>query len=270
MVIENNTILYFSGTGNSFQIAKDIKDELGDIHILNIALLMNEEEIIVKSKMLGIVFPVYYYSPPLIVKSMAKRLKIDKHTYVFAAATHGATPSDVLVKFNNILKTNGNMLNSGFLIQMPGNYIFNYGAFPKWLQNKLFIKEKKKIKKISMIIKERKNQKCEISKIKIDVLVDRILAKSTNNIISNFHMSDSNFWVNENCNSCRLCEKICPVNNIEFTQLNKPAWKHKCEQCTACIQFCPNEAIQWGSKTAKRKRYRNPNVTLAELIHKKD
>lgn len=267
MVIENNTILYFSGTGNSLQVAKDLQNELKDIKLLSIASLIDEEEIIIKSKILGIVFPVYYARPPLIVTNLVKKLKIDNETYVFAAATYGGGPAHVLVKLDKVLQANGSMLNSGFLVRMPGNYIFNYGAFPLWLQNSTFAKAAKKAKKISQIIKAGKNQKYEVSKLKIDTLIDKISSKSSDKIMNNFHTSDKNFRVTNNCISCKLCVKICPVNNIEFDPSNKPIWKHNCEQCMSCIQFCPKEAIQWGNKTVKRKRYRNPNITVSDMLN---
>ncbi|WP_274600542.1 EFR1 family ferrodoxin [Clostridium beijerinckii] len=91
------------------------------------------------------------------------------------------------------------------------------------------------------------------------------LSKTTDKIVKNLHLRDKDFWVDDNCNGCRLCEKICPVNNIQFN-INKPICKHKCEQCAACIQYCPKEAIQWKTKTKKRRRYRNPNISINELI----
>lgn len=35
----------------------------------------------------------------------------------------------------------------------------------------------------------------------------------------------------------------------------------------ACIQYCPNEAIEYGKKTIGRKRYKNPNISLKEMIN---
>jgi len=264
MVIENDTILYFSGTGNSLQVAKDISNELEKVELCGLTWLADEEEIKVKSRILGIVFPVYYARLPLIVEELVRKLELSKDTYVFAVATHGGGPAEVLVKLNNILQNGGRILNSGFLLHMPANNIFAYNPSFENRKNKIFEREKRKVKEISDIIRERKDYKCELSKLMIDIVIDRILIKVTDKIMENFHIRDEKFWINAKCNSCRLCERICPVNNIEFNS-NKPVWKHKCEQCTACIQYCPKEAIQWGNKTIKRNRYRNPNVNIIEL-----
>lgn len=265
MVIEKDTILYFSGTGNSLQLAKDIRSELDETKVCKLTSLMGEKEIEVKSKVLGIVFPVYYGGMPLVAEELVKKLNISKDTYVFAVATYGGMPAGALTKLDNMLRNNNSQLNSGFLLKMPGNYIVMYNAASLEKQNKHFENAKKKVKEISNIIKERKKLKPETSKYIIDTVVDNILSKFTDKGKSKLYIKDKEFWADEKCNSCKLCEKICPVKNIEFTS-NKPAWNHKCEQCMACIQHCPKEAIQWGKRTIKRKRYKNPNISINELI----
>ncbi|MFT8312995.1 MAG: EFR1 family ferrodoxin [Clostridium sp.] len=265
MVIEKDTILYFSGTGNSLQVAKDIRSELGEIDLCGISSLIDEKEIKVNAGILGIVFPVYYARLPLIVERIVKNLKFNKGTYIFAAATHGGAPAEALIKLKDILQNNGGVLNSGFLIHMPGNHIFAYNPSAAGKYDRVFQREKTKVKEISDIIRQGKDYKCEVSKLIIDRIIDRVFIKITDRIMDSLHVKDKKFWVKDNCNGCKICERICPVNNIEFNTDN-PIWKHNCEQCTACIQYCPNEAIQWDKKTINRRRYRNPNVDINELI----
>ena len=268
MVITKDTILYFSGSGNSLQIAKDISSEFGTFDLLNMGSFSKEEKIEVKAKTIGIIFPVYYARMPLIVESVAKKLEISHDTYVFGIANHGGAPANVLIKLDNKLKLNGVGLNSGFLIHMPANNVLGYNPKAIEKHNKTFAKEKEKIREISTIIREKRNQKCEASKLIIDRGIDKLFSKATDKIMRKLHEKDSEFWVKNNCNSCGICEEICPVNNIELKD-NKPIWKHKCEQCTACIQYCPEKAIQFGTKTINRNRYKNPNVSLNEMIVKK-
>ncbi|MDD7793416.1 EFR1 family ferrodoxin [Clostridium sp. 'White wine YQ'] len=267
MEITKDTIFYFSGSGNSLQIAKDIFSRLGEFNLINIGSLLNEKKIEVKARTIGIIFPVYYARMPLIVENVAKKLKISIDTYVFGIASHGGAPANVLIRLDDKLKENGLGLNSGFLIHMPANNVLAYNPKTPEKHNKTFEREKEKVEKISAIIRERKSQKCEVSKLVIDRGIDKLFSKATNKIMNKLHEKDSEFWAKNNCNSCRICEKICPVNNIELKN-NKPIWKHKCEQCTACIQYCPEKAIQFGTKTINRNRYRNPNVSLNEMIIK--
>ncbi|MBI5016050.1 MAG: hypothetical protein HZB55_11275 [Deltaproteobacteria bacterium] len=76
---------------------------------------------------------------------------------------------------------------------------------------------------------------------------------------------DKKFWVDGKCNSCRVCAKICPARNIKL-EGGRPAWLHRCEQCLACIQWRPKEAIQCGTKPPGYRRYRHPEVELAEIL----
>jgi flavodoxin len=50
MIISKNTIFYFSGTGNSLQVSKDIALQLGDIDLISMPKIMNNDEIQVKSE----------------------------------------------------------------------------------------------------------------------------------------------------------------------------------------------------------------------------
>lgn len=263
MVLVNKTLLYFSGTGNSLQVAKDICSSVGGFDLLNLTTLRNEDKILVNSEILGIVFPVYYARLPLVVERIVKKLEFSKNTYIFAVATYGGAPATVLKKLETMLHNSGALLNTGFLVHMPKNHVLEYNTKPAKSGDKIFIREKEKVAKISDIIREKRNCKCEVSKLIIDTIVDKVFISITDKIMDNINRIDSEFWVNENCNSCKLCEKVCSVKNISCD--TKPIWNHNCERCMACIQLCPKEAIQWGAKTANRKRYKNPNVDIVDL-----
>ena len=70
-------------------------------------------------------------------------------------------------------------------------------------------------------------------------------------------MGTSKFSVDNNCNSCGLCTKVCPFENIELYK-GKPMWHQHCTKCMACICRCPKEAIQYGKSTKNKGRYYNP------------
>src|SRR5471030_2046866 len=115
MVIEKDMILYFLGTGNSLQVAKDISSNLGNLELCAIASLKDKDEVKIKSKTVGIIFPVYYARLPLIVEKIVSKLKINEDTYVFAVVTYGGAPAEVLGKLDKALQKGGSTLNSGFL-----------------------------------------------------------------------------------------------------------------------------------------------------------
>lgn len=57
---------------------------------------------------------------------------------------------------------------------------------------------------------------------------------------------------------------VCPAGNIDMVD-GRPVWNHRCELCCRCIHLCPAGAIQAGSRTEGRQRYRHPDVTVADM-----
>lgn len=261
MIISEKTIFYFSGTGNSLQVSKDIAKQLGDTELISIPKIIDNNEIKVEAEFIGIVFPVYMGGLPLLVENFMKKLKIDKTTYVFAVSTYGGMAGSVLEQVSHILEDKNVKLNAGLNIKMPGNYIVMYGAKTQENQNKAFEIEKIKVKEIVDTIKAKKALGFE----KNNSLIGKVIGPLMDRKRYEIHTKDKLFLAKDNCTGCGVCEKICGVANIEIKE-GKPVWKNKCEQCMACIQYCPKEAIEYGKKTIGRKRYRNPNVKVNELL----
>ena len=78
-------------------------------------------------------------------------------------------------------------------------------------------------------------------------------------------LNDKAYYVTDKCNGCGLCEKVCPVHNIEMKD-GKPVWLHHCENCLACYEWCPNRAIG-GTIATKGHFYRHPELTVADMIN---
>lgn len=74
---------------------------------------------------------------------------------------------------------------------------------------------------------------------------------------------DKKFSVDNNCNGCKTCERVCPVDNIKVK--NKPIFNNSCQQCMACIHNCPKRAIRV-KKEKDKTRFINQNITLKEII----
>ena len=70
-----NKIYYFTGTGNSLQIAEDLSGELGESSINKIAEYSGD---LIEADTLGIIFPIYFWGLPLIVCEFLKKLNVKK------------------------------------------------------------------------------------------------------------------------------------------------------------------------------------------------
>jgi ferredoxin len=51
------------------------------------------------------------------------------------------------------------------------------------------------------------------------------------------------FFASNKCNSCSLCQRICPKQAIIMVA-NRPRWDYSCDSCMACMNYCPQQAIQ--------------------------
>ncbi|MFH1416423.1 MAG: EFR1 family ferrodoxin [Elusimicrobiota bacterium] len=256
-------IFYFSGTGNSLKVAREIARNIPDTHLISIPEAMQTGAGFSADR-IGLVFPVYMWGLPLMVKEFIKTMKVDSLKYVFAVATYGGMPGATLKQAARLIEEQGGMLSAGFCVKMHGNYTPLYEAIAEEKQKLLFEQAAVKIEKLSGIIASNSEHKIESSNIIVNALFSGILYKLMSPKI---HEMDNAFWVNDKCNGCRICEKVCLSGNIEINE-DKPVWQGRCEQCLACLQWCPEEAIESGKKTPGRKRYRHPDIKLADMTRK--
>jgi ferredoxin len=255
-------IYYFTGTGNSLAAAKKIAAALDDCELVPIAsLAKNSGDIVPHAERVGIICPVYFSGLPLMVAEFAGRLEPPAGTYLFAVVTHGGGgESAALRQLDSIIrKRRREGLDAGFGVVMPGNYILMYESPKGKEQEEILAKADAEIAVITGAVSRCERQKLPSS------LVSRVLYTLLYPWFkSHVHTDDKKFSVTDKCTSCGVCVAICPVKNIELVD-KKPVWKHHCELCCGCIHNCPVQAILAGSRTEKWLRYRNPEITVAEL-----
>ena len=257
----STTIYYFSGTGNSLKIARDLAEALDDTELVSLARA-TEEQLAPDTDAVGIVFPVYAWGPPSVVARFLDKVSIGSNRYVFAVCTCGSKASGTLVKVKKQLLTKGITLSSGFVIPMPTNYIVWGGALPKERQQDMFVRAKARVAEILTVIKEKKVQEVEMGSLLGRIFRTGLLYRVS---VWAFAREDKKFVLGPECNGCGICAKVCQVGNIQIEE-GRPRWLHRCEQCLACIQWCPQEAIQVGKKTLDRKRYHHPEIRVNDLM----
>lgn len=74
---------------------------------------------------------------------------------------------------------------------------------------------------------------------------------------------DNLFEVEDHCTLCKVCEIVCPVDNIKVGC--KVNFEGQCIRCYACTQNCPSNAIRFNGEKSKA-RYRNSDISLKEII----
>lgn len=258
--MKKNIIFCFTGTGNSLRVARDISQKLDncEVYPMNIK---NAELLKEKCERIGFVFPVYYQGLPIQVKKFIKTVSIKQplNTYTFAIATCGKLKGNALNEVQSILSEKDIQLayaNHGI---MGDNAIALYNA--KGTNEKI---ESEYNIWISKFILDIQNKETRLAKKN-----SHLLSLYNNLQLKKVPTSDANFQISDLCNSCGLCEQLCPVDNIMF-QDQKPKFKHTCQQCMACIQNCPTKAINYKEKTKNRLRYLCPSISRSDLIQLKN
>jgi flavodoxin len=80
-------IYYFSGTGNSFFIAGELRKRLPDSELIPIMSLLGQKVIKTEGKIIGFVFPVNALTIPIAVKKFLGKLDPGSAGYIFAVVT---------------------------------------------------------------------------------------------------------------------------------------------------------------------------------------
>lgn len=251
-------IYYFTGTGNSLYLARQLGKQLGGCQIESMAGQPPARPVGGPDENIGFVFPVYGWGPPKIVRQFVEKLDIHEGTYCFALVNYAGLKLDTLGLLNDILQQKGAELAYGYGIKQPGNSIVTYGPPSPVKAQKMMETARGEIDKIAQDIAKK-----EVRPLKRSGT--RISKWGNNSMYKNIEKYDEKFTVTEKCTGCGLCSKVCPVQNIKIED-KKPTWHHHCERCLACIQWCPSEAIQYGEKTIERKRYHNPYVTAKDIV----
>ena len=253
----STTIYYFSGTGNSLKIAKDLNENLQDSKLIRICESNLKITSDILSQKIGFVFPVYFRGLPLMVEKFIKTLEVDPKTYFFAVANFGSNAALTFYQINELLKFKGSRLSANFGIAMPGNMWFMYYPHPTEDFINRIDNQKDETLKIAKKINDNVNNEITIVKDRLSQEKMYLKFKPSN--------VDEVFWTNSKCNGCGICSKVCPAKNIEMIS-EKPIWKHHCEQCLACLHWCPKEAIEYKNDSLNKKRYHNPNINVQELF----
>ncbi len=257
----NTDIYFFTGTGNSFWVAKKLSEKLENANLIPIVTL-DKGTVRLAADTVGLVFPVHIWGVPKLIIDFVNRLDTNSTKYYFALAVNAGQVAATLIQLKQLFLSKGIDLNCGFSIDMPSNYIPWGGAIAEEKQQIKFNVALEKINHVAEYVKVKKIMPPEKGPFWQNILFSFFYRKSFPHI----HKMDKSFWADDTCNSCRICEKICPVQNIVMKD-GKPAWQSHCEQCFACLQWCPEEAIQYSKNTKKKKRYHHPDISIKDMMN---
>jgi ferredoxin/flavodoxin len=283
-------IYYFSGTGNSLAAARDIAKKV-NAELIPVPRVMDVERIHIRAESIGIIFPSYL-APlsglPLIIERFVKKIANIEALHIFAVCTCGgyecvnALPS--LSRLKQVIRACGGKLSAEYSVRLPMNNLdYDHIPIPIVRDHEVIIKRsKEKIDDICYRITKRRGTKYKyiknlfvllmtplyilIRKTVIDALKEKAKEPMSTKLkyFELIPLTDKSIAVDEKCNGCGICVKVCPVNNIKIVE-KRPELQHRCEMCFACDEWCPSDAIHHWSRAGGVK-YRHPEVKMSDMF----
>lgn len=245
-------IYWFSGTGNSHWLAHQLCACLKDAACVNIASDVWRTHPAPERAV--VVYPALCGGIPLLVLRFLREVAWTPQTDVHLLSNYGAFAMGSLVLPRRELARRGISVRSGFGIPMPSNYTPFGGAIPLPKQQGRFDAARARMPGIAAVIEDPTRRVWEGS-----ILCAWIWTLLHPLCTWRLARYDKAFRVDDRCDGCGLCARICPVGDITMVE-GHPTWQGRCEQCFRCLQYCPQESIQYKRVTEGRKRYHHPDV----------
>lgn len=265
-------IYYFSGSGNSLCVARDIACKIG-AELKPVAALAGKTAIDTDADIIGFVFPSYDFKPPKLIGDFLKKFEKLNSKYIFAVCTFGIAPSKIIMAFDSMVESAGGKLSSGFVVKMPHNGIGS--ALVTRAQKEIMFKNwRAKLETVSRHILEEKKGVFEKSGTLPGLMSSGYFFKMLPVLFKLFAHVIRKGWKSLafvpdlNCDGCGICKQVCPLNNIEIID-NRPSWSLNCAGCFACYHWCPKNAVRPGNLNLNLMQYHHPEISISDMMKQK-
>lgn len=247
-------IYYFSGTGNSANVArwiaeksleKGIPCEIVNIaHVDRLHILPTDA-----SYLIAFCSPVHGFNYPQVMQKFIRRFPKGKNPVLLLNTRAGMllgkriTPGLSGITFYLaalILWFKGYKIKAMFPVDLPSNWISIHPGLNDRTIKFLHERNKERVLKFADNILEGGTEFRSLREIIPDLIVSPV---SLGYYIVGRFLFSKTFYASTTCNNCGLCIKQCPVKAIKTID-NRPFWTYKCESCMHCMSYCPLRAIE--------------------------
>ena len=252
-------VFYFTATGNSLFVARQFSDSP-----LSIPQELKKGKQVYEADEIGFVFPDYAAAAPLIVRQFLENNRF-KAPYLFAVITFGNASVNVAEWWRDYAKEKGVDFHYVNTILMVDNYL------PVFDMNEQMKIDKHVDESLASLLKDVGAQKKLIQTADMGRFNKDMLKGMQDH---HFNMTADRLLElkKDRCVDCMTCEKVCPHKNFSLGN-DGLTFAGKCEFCLACVHACPQKALtlksmnpQWPGERNPEARYRNPNVSLMDII----
>lgn len=251
-------IFYFSGTGNSQFIATQMSQEQTET-LISMSQAIQKQQFeydLPCNEKVTFVFPIYHFTAPPLVIEFIRKLTFNHQTphQLNVVVSYGHRYGEVAKQVMKEVEAKNWKLHHFYAIHMPDN---RFKSSRQEIHDRLN-EAKHQVKKMNQEMLEMK----QASDINKRVRVGWV-TQITSSLLQNVDEKMKTFEVNEDCISCKICERICPVGCIKVDQ--KPKWLKKCHTCLACVNYCPKSAITIKQRKKLGGRYTHPDILWHHL-----
>jgi ferredoxin len=245
-------VLYYSATGNTKFIAKELATLLDDECIDLLDRIKNKDYSELHSdKPFVICAPVYVCEMPRFMSAYLKKQTFSGNKDVYFVFTSGGYCgiSAQLAKWMFRKKKMRYMGRAEF--KMPRNYVAN-DSYPMLELDEI----KRRITNSYNMIEPTAETIKKGGRLKSRHiwLFETIITVPFNPVWCKYKLKAKDFYCTDDCIACGKCEKLCPLNNITIKN-GKPVWGDNCTHCMACIGNCPKDVIEYGTITQSKEQY---------------
>lgn len=245
-------ILYFSGTGNSEYVAKRIGQITGD-EVLNLfdRLRSNDLSELHSETPWVVVCPTYAWQMPRIVRDWLEGALLTGSDRIAFVLTCGGSIAGAGAYAEKLAREKGMSCLGAAAVKMPENYIAMFNTPDREEALRIVDEAEAVIDQIGKTLRS--------GGMLDDAGGEKLQSALLNRAFYRFAIRDGKFTTNGKCTSCGHCTRMCPVENIALED-GIPVWSGRCIHCMACINLCPFQAIEYGTGTEKKERYRCPKT----------
>lgn len=244
-------ILYFTGTGNSEYVAREISKctEDSTLNLLE-RIKGHDYSPVVSDRAWVVVCPTYSWRIPKAVENILEKTELKGSREVYFILTCGGDIGNAGHYAEKLCRDIGKEYMGIAEIVMPENFINMFDVPEKEEALRIIYDAGPEIDAAARLIKAGKKLPSHCSG-PIDMLKSSIV----NRMFYKHFMGTKEYTVSDECTGCGFCEKNCPAGCI-CIENGKPIWKDEvCFQCQACISHCPQKAIEYGKKSLGKPRY---------------
>ena len=250
-----HTIYYFSGTGSSLRVARQLASAMGtDLVPMAEAVAQGpapKRPAVAERQCVGLVFPVYAWGLPLVVKRCLRLLPPpDASAYVWAVMTCGDDVGRTDRELRRLLCACGwPEVEAVYSVRMPNTYVCLPGFdvdSPEVARRKREEAERRVAEVIMPALQQRRRGLTDVVPGAWPWLKSHVLRPLFNWCLTN----PAHFAVDKKqCNRCGACSRTCPLGAVRPDAEGYPSWERHCTHCLACYHVCRRHAVSYGPFT---------------------